>query len=470
MNTFKHVICAAIFFACALTQSSAQKADLNALFKERSRSLVRVSYNIQKEEDRQQIYTLGIVANADGIIILPSNAVGGNLPINMLKDFKVYGVYGNPDGYKCVYLGTDNIYGMNYLKFEGPLPECFTPISAFKTADFKIADSVWGMGQLNDNYFSDATFFYSHISYIIYTPQIIATMTCEGTTRGGPVFDLEGNFLGIGRDAASSNKTLYLPDNKSLNVTIADSWLADTFISAKHLPEMLASIPSKPEGDPYGNAGIVDSQVVKREVAKFLGLKDDESGIVVSQIVEKSAADKAGLKKGDIVVGLNGERFKTVKPENYLGWYLMTQLRRMKVGETAKIAVIRDSNPQIIDVNIVLEPSQKDFRQAEYKYFPRLGFSVREFIFSDAEDRKILKYDTQGAVVRWVKSNSPAASALPARVYGGDWIKEINSTPVKSYAEALKLLEDIEKDKAAKELVLVLEDDTETRVSRIKLD
>ena len=88
----------------------------------------------------------------------------------------------------------------------------------------------------------------------------------------------------------------------------------------------------------------------------------------------------------------------------------------------------------------------------------------------DAVARRKLDNDLNGAVVQFVRDNSPASSALPTPLAAGDLIKEINSEPVKTYAEAVEKLSKINDDESAKELVILSEDARETKVIRIKLD
>ena len=112
----------------------------------------------------------------------------------------------------------------------------------------------------------------------------------------------------------------------------------------------------------------------------------------------------------------------------------------------------------------------KILREAEHSYFKRLGFSIREFLLDDAINRRIFDGKTDGAVVQYVKDNSPASSALPNRLVPGYILREINGVPVKNYAEAVDTLKKFNDDTSMKELVILAEDFSQTKVVRIKLD
>ena len=140
-----------------------------------------------------------------------------------------------------------------------------------------------------------------------------------------------------------------------------------------------------------------------------------------------------------------------------------------KPGDKVTLNIMRGSEaPKDYEVTMGEQP--KTFRKSEFKYFKRLGFSVREYLMDDAVARRKLDNDLNGAVVQFVRDNSPASSALPTPLAAGDLIKEINSEPVKTYAEAVEKLSKINDDESAKELVILSEDARETKVIRIKLD
>ena len=214
--------------------------------------------------------------------------------------------------------------------------------------------------------------------------------------------------------------------------------------------------------------GLIDLQILKSDVAKYLGL-EKKSAFVVSEIVKDSPAEKSGIKKGDIITGYNGKPIERLRNDSATLSNFWLSLAKSKPGDRIKLEII-SGNSAPRELEVVLDQSPKTFRQSKFKYFKRLGFSVREFLLDDSIARKTFRRGDDMAVVQFVKPNSPASSAVPAALRQEDLIKEINSIPVKSYAHAVELLEKLESDKSAKEVVILAEDFSETKVIRVKLD
>ncbi len=74
--------------------------------------------------------------------------------------------------------------------------------------------------------------------------------------------------------------------------------------------------------------------------------------------------------------------------------------------------------------------------------------------------------ETTGVVAHFVKPNSPAGVA---GLRPDDWIKEIDGVEVKTYAAAIAKLDEVEKDLARSEFVMLVSRGGETAVLRAKL-
>ena len=119
-----------------------------------------------------------------------------------------------------------------------------------------------------------------------------------------------------------------------------------------------------------------------------------------------------------------------------------------------------------VELKATLGEEPKLLREAERKYFDRLGFTAREFVFGDAIDRHVKIADAAGAVAHFVKPSSPVATA---GLRPDDWIKEIDGTEVKTFAVTSAKLAEIERDLARSEFVLLVGRGGETAVLRVKL-
>jgi len=84
---------------------------------------------------------------------------------------------------------------------------------------------------------------------------------------------------------------------------------------------------------------------VTHEIADYYGLPVD-SGVLVAEVVPSGPADHAGLDKGDIIVGLDDARVRSVEE-------LQRRVQKKKIGEKVKVLVVRGSRRLVAE--LVLE-------------------------------------------------------------------------------------------------------------------
>ncbi len=457
-------------FACLLSclPFKAQCADISDLFKERSKSLVCVRFVVEREESREQNWTWGSLANEEGLILIPSFQVPYER-ISALREFKVFWNGCDPDGVDAEYLGRDKRGLIDYIRLK-EVPEDLVPLSRFvRGKPPKIGDKVWGVGMYSKEIEWLPRCYTSYVSVLIDKPLLSYYCDSKVAQIGGPVFNMQGDFIGF---AFCRVEKIYIIADQKFNqalIKFASPDSSDFFYSAEEFDKLTKDLPSTPEGDILPWIGVIQVQTLKRDVAKLMGL-ENKTAIVVGDVIDKSPAQKAGISKGDIILSIDGKELEHFVSEPFLYMDFAWKLMEKKPGDKVSWGVISAGESQPKNVEIVLAKDPKDFRRSEYKYFKRLGFSIREFLLDDSINRRILKLDVDAAVVQFVKPNSPASSALPTPLSKGDMLKEINSRPVNSYSEAVKVLSEIAEDKNAKDLVLLVEDFNETKVIRIKLD
>jgi serine protease Do len=118
------------------------------------------------------------------------------------------------------------------------------------------------------------------------------------------------------------------------------------------------------------------------------------------------------------------------------------------------------------DVKVVLGDEPKLIRETSRKYFDRLGLTVREFVYGDAIALRVKSSEATGVIAHFVKPNSPVAIA---GLHADDWIKEIDGTEVKTFADAVARLAAIEADRDRADFVILASRGGETAVLRVKL-
>jgi len=119
-----------------------------------------------------------------------------------------------------------------------------------------------------------------------------------------------------------------------------------------------------------------------------------------------------------------------------------------------------------VELKAVLGEEPMLLREADRKYFDRLGFTAREFVYGDAIERRVKTAEPRGVVAHFVKPSSPVAIA---GLRQEDWVKEIDGVEAKTFAEVTTKLSEIEKDQSRAEFVLLVSRGGETAVLRVKL-
>lgn len=441
-------------------------ADLPTLWAERAKCAVAVEYVTETETERQSTISMGTVIDANGTIIMPSGAVDPRAATWQLKEFKVY-LPGDPTGTPAEYLGQDAFTGWHFVRAGEKIRAQLTPVTAFAAKGAspvpELAEFVWGVGLRNKDEDFAPYLMQSHVALIQSLPQRTAIAQQEVASPGLPVFNRDGVLVGL---AAASFGQSYLQFGRGPRpqpVVLINVEESSAFLLAEEMLPYLGRVPKNVSGRPLAWLGAYGLEPMDREVAKFLKL-EAQSGAVVSEVLEGSPAEKAGLKDRDIILALDGKPLPQLKPDRVVVSYIELEVSRRAPGDTLALSVLRGGDR--VGLKAVLGEEPKLLREAERKYFDRLGFTAREFVYGDAIDRHVKIADTTGAVAHFVKPSSPAGVA---GLRPDDWIKEIDGTEVKTFAAATAKLTEVEGDLARSEFVLLVSRNGETAVLRVKL-
>lgn len=442
-------------------------ADVPALWAERTKCVVAVEYVVETEIDRRPGVTYGLVVDALGTIIVPSGAIDARVEPRQLKDFKVY-TPDDPVSTPGEYLGQDGFTGWHFLRAEEKVRAKLVPITTFAAKGSApvpgLAESVWGIGLRNKDEDFMPYLLTSEVALIQSLPQRTAIAQREVAGPGLPVFNREGVFIGL---AASSFGQSYLQFSRANHdgspVLLVNVEESSAFQLADEVAPYFKRIPKNVFGRPLAWLGAYGLEPMDREVARFLKL-ESRSGAVVSEVLEGSPAEKAGLKGHDIILAIDGKPLPRFKPDNVVVAYVEREIERHAPGDTFTLTVLRGT--ETVEVKTVLAEEPKLMREAERKYYDRLGFTAREFVYGDAVARREKTTELVGVVANFVRPNSPAAIA---GLRSEDWIREIDGTEVKDFASAIAKLTAIDGDTARPEFVLLVSRGGETAVLRVKL-
>jgi serine protease Do len=340
------------------------------------------------------------------------------------------------------------------------------PVTAWvrpDTPEPRLGDEVWGIGLRGKDEDFRPYFLMSRVGLIAALPQMTTIADAEVAGPGLPVFNRDGALVGLALNSFGQNYLMFSRRERGLPVVLVDVEESSVFILAREVLPYFGRIPKNPSGRPLPWLGAFGLEPVDPEVAKFLKL-ENQSALVVSEVLENSPAEKAGLKSHDIIVALDGRPLPRLKPDQVVANYLEREIDRRVPGDKLPLTVLRDGQRLELDVTLGDEP--RVIREAERRYFERLGFTGREFLYGDGIARRVKLADQQGVIVDFVKPNSPAAMS---GLEFDDWIREIDGKEIKTYADAVAALATIEADKTRTDFVLLTSRGGETAVRRVKL-
>ncbi|MBF0417350.1 MAG: DegQ family serine endoprotease [Magnetococcales bacterium] len=238
---------------------------------------------------------------------------------------------------------------------------------------------------------------------------------------GGPLFDLEGNVIGI-NTAIFSRSGGYMGIGFAIPVNMAKNVVAQLKSSGKVTRGWIG----------------VGIQVVTQELATALGL-ESARGALVSQVVKTGPAQDAGIKAGDVILKFNGQEIHKMRD-------LPAIVAATPVGNKVALVLLRDGKEQTLQVKVKELPKEDqsgsstkaDADNDSDKSDP-LGIKVRAL--GDNQRRKgRLADDIKGVLVARVDADGPAAKA-GLRV--GDVIVDVNRQSVESpsdYEQAIDKL------------------------------
>lgn len=259
-----------------------------------------------------------------------------------------------------------------------------------------------------------------------YVPFIQTDVAINPGNSGGPLFNLDGEVIGI-------NSQIYSRTGGFMGLSFAIP--VDVAMDVVHQLKTKGKVSR-------GWLGIL-IQDVNRELAESFGMKQPR-GAVVLRVLPDSPAAKAGFKVGDVVVEFDGKKI-------YHSSDLPLAVGQADIGSKSKVTVIREGKSKTLNVTIAELPPEEELaeqRPAEpgKAKADKLGLRVETL---SPEQRKELDLDKRGVVVREVE----AGAARSAGIRVGDILLVINNQDVTSAEQFAKLVKDLPAGKSVPVLV-----------------
>ncbi len=250
---------------------------------------------------------------------------------------------------------------------------------------------------------------------------------------GGPLFDMDGNVVGI-------NTAIISPSGGSIGIGFAIP-----SSTAKSVVEQLAKY-----GETRRGWLGVKIQSVSPDMVKTLGL-DKPRGALVADVTPTGPAEKAGLLAGDVILKFNGQDIHEMRD-------LPRIVAETAVGTDVDVEVMRQG--KLMDVMVVLgrlENGEKIMAQQATAPADKAVEEVLGMKLSPVTDALRSKFkfadNVEGAVITEV---APGSSAAEKHLAPGDIVSEAGERKITTPEDVSKRVKELQAEGRSSILLLVL--------------
>lgn len=258
-----------------------------------------------------------------------------------------------------------------------------------------------------------------------YVPFIQTDVAINPGNSGGPLFNLDGEVVGI-------NSQIYSRTGGFMGLSFAIPMDV-----AMNVAEQLKSRGKVVRGW----LGVL-IQDVTRELAESFGLEKPR-GALVARVLPNSPASEAGFEVGDVVLEFNGREVSGSSA-------LPPLVGQTPVGDSVAVKVLRNGRTQKLTVKIGELPTEDELRVSKgpepKRDVNRLGIEVEELT---AEQSTELGIENGALIVKSIK-DGPAQAA---GVREGDVITSINNEKIHSLKQFDDLVKELPKGKSVAILI-----------------
>ena len=322
----------------------------------------------------------GFIIDAKGIVVTNNHVIQGAEDILVRVD-------GDKE-YKAKVIGADPLSDIAVLEIE--TKDNFKPVKFGDSDKARIGDWVIAIGNpfglggtVTAGIISARN---RSIGLSRYEDFIQTDASINQGNSGGPLFDMNGNVIGI--------NTAILGQSGSIGIgfSIPSN-------SAKLVIDQLIEFGETKRG--WLGVRIQD---VSQEIADLEKL-DKPRGALVASVAKNSPSDKAGIKAGDIILEFNGTPIKEMKE-------LPKIVAATEVGKIVKVKIWRNKKEIIKKIKLGRLETSEDFKVEKPAETPELSkidelkITVRLLNESDIQARNLPK-NTTGLVITDIDSDSP---------------------------------------------------------------
>lgn len=252
-----------------------------------------------------------------------------------------------------------------------------------------------------------------------YVPFIQTDVAINPGNSGGPLFNLEGEVVGI-------NSQIYTRSGGFMGVSFAIP-----ISVAIDVAEQLKDIGKVSRGW----LGVV-IQEVNKDLAESFGLKQAK-GALVAQLVPGSPAELGGLQSGDIITAFNGQEIN-------LSSDLPHRVGRIKPGSQAKLSIVRNGKVKTLRLEIGALPDAGGVRLSQVSPTSERQVNRLGVIVSPVSAQQQRSHG-DGVLVQGVENGLPGAMA---GIVKGDVITMVYGEKVRSVDEFNRIVKSLPKGRS----------------------
>jgi serine protease Do len=368
----------------------------------------------------------GFLISADGYIVTNNHVVSAGAEGAVVESITV--TLADQKEYKAKLVGRDELSDLAVLKIEGPT---FPFVRFGDSRQARVGDWVLTIGNPLGQSGTVTAGIISALNRVGQGPYDRFIQTDAAINRGnsgGPMFDMQGNVIGI-------NSQILSPTGGSIGIGFA--------IPAEQAKPIVDKL-MRGQSVSRGYLGLTQ-QEVSADIAAALNIAKDR-GALVNGVTAGEPAARAGIRPGDVIIAVNG---KEINPQQSLTYLVGNEAP----GSRVTLDVLRDGRRQQIPVTLGTRPSNDQLAAQSERFDPdtapqtppraatnlaaTAGLIVQPLTPAIARQLR-LDATTRGVVVADVDANSDAATKGLRR---GFVILSVNRQPVTSEAELTRVIQ-----------------------------
>ncbi|GAA0774020.1 DegQ family serine endoprotease [Roseibium denhamense] len=267
---------------------------------------------------------------------------------------------------------------------------------------------------------------------------------------GGPLFDMNGNVVGI-------NTAIISPSGGSIGIGFA--------IPAKTAMRVIDQL--REFGETRRGWLGVRIQEVTDEIAESLGM-DEAMGALVAGVTDDGPAAKAEIEAGDVILRFDGKEVEAMRE-------LPRMVAETAIGKDVEVVVLRKGEEVTISVTLERleenEPVNASATVEEEESEPAETSTVLGMTLAVLDDDLRAQFsidaDVTGVVITEVEAGS---SAEEKRVQAGDVIKEVAQEPVETPADVEAQIKKLDEEGRRSALLLLANPTGDVRFVPVRIE